>query len=160
MIFSKKTNKKGFTLIELLVVLTVIGILATLIVANFSSSRSRARDARRKSELQQLKTALRLYYNDFQRYPTSNSGEIMGCGSGGAWRCAWGSEFLGREEYMKRIPLDPLNTGTYTYDYEQTDSGQGFRIEATLENPADVDLADSQARCGGASGQTYVVCED
>jgi general secretion pathway protein G len=149
-------RRRGFTLIELLVVLTVIGILATLIIANFSSARARARDIRRKSDLQALKTALRLYYNDNQRYPAA-SGSQIGC-------CAFGASFtVSGQEYMKQIPLDPLNASPYVYSYQYV-SSDSFRLTARLENVSDADDTASQLRCGVAAGAVvnnlYMICED
>jgi len=65
-------RKKGFTLIELLVVISIIGLLAALIVVNFNAARERARDVQRKSDLDQVKKALRMYYNDNNFYPTDD----------------------------------------------------------------------------------------
>ena len=55
---------RGFTLIELLVVISIIGILATLLIANIGGVRERARDARRKNDLNQIQKALEMYKND------------------------------------------------------------------------------------------------
>jgi len=66
-------NFSAFTLIELLVVMALIGTLATLLLANFNAARERARDAQRKSDLRNIQTALRLYYNDYGIFP-DNSG--------------------------------------------------------------------------------------
>lgn len=126
--------KRGFTLIELLVSITILGVLAALITANLSDARARARDAKIKQNLVQLKTALRLYYNDNQAYPddalTLNS------------------------DYIKQIP-------EFRY-YELLDSGDGFVLKATLENPSDPDLATSQAGCPDGSiadaDSDFVVC--
>ena len=52
-------TQKAFTLVELLVVISLIGILATLVLANLNSARERARDAERKSDLRNIQTALR-----------------------------------------------------------------------------------------------------
>lgn len=157
------SNEQGFTLIELLVVITVIGILAGLIVANFSSARDRARDLKRKADLNQIKTALRLYYNDYQTYPTASSGRIQGCGASGTSNCTWGSAFsvTGGGEYMKQLPTDPLNTGVYVYTYTQTNSGDGFTITARLQNASDTDSDTSQSKCGVTPvDNQFVVCQD
>jgi general secretion pathway protein G len=145
----KKRMKKGFTLIELLVVIAVIGILTALIVANFNAARGRARDAQRKSDLNQTKTALRMYYNDHNEYPNSLSD--------------WGEEFSEDEMiYMKRLPVDP--TPEVDYDYSQAGAGQDFCLWAILENSADGDIGSSQARCSDCDtpegGYNYVVCAD
>ncbi len=62
-------NLTGFTLIEILVVIVIIGILATLAIISVQSVRSRAKDARRISDIKQIRTALELYLNRVGSYP-------------------------------------------------------------------------------------------
>lgn len=69
----QQINSRGFTLIEILVVVSIIGILAALLLSNMVGVRERAADARLKSNLKQMATALRLYYNDNQTYPPSGT---------------------------------------------------------------------------------------
>lgn len=131
---------KGFTLIELLVVISIIGVLTALIVTNLADARSRARDAGRKANLRELKTSLRLYYNDHQAYP-ANQAEIT-------------STFTsGTTVYMKQLPEE------FTYTPSGTDA---FFVTVTLENASDSDLTASQARCPGPTYNPtdYVVCDD
>jgi len=127
----------GFTLVELLVVIALIGILSTLLLANFNAARQRSRDAQRKSDLRNLQTALRLYYNDNVGYPTSNGGyEIVGCGSKAARiACPWATAWTTTEgqTYMTRLPKDPQ---AIDYRYIQTDS-DNFTLTACLENKSD-----------------------
>jgi prepilin-type N-terminal cleavage/methylation domain-containing protein len=62
-------QKKAFTLIELLVVIAIIGLLATISIVALSNARSRARDARRLSDIKQLQTAIEMYYQYNGYYP-------------------------------------------------------------------------------------------
>ncbi len=62
-------RNKGFTLVELLVVITIIGLLSSVVLASLNEARSRARDARRISDLNTIQTALALYYEDNGHYP-------------------------------------------------------------------------------------------
>ena len=117
--------KKGFTLIELLVVISLIGVLATLVIANMNSARERARDAQRKSDLRNIQTGLRLYYND-------NSGYTPKAELDALWGSAWVDNGV---TYMNILPNDPL-APTQVYDYTYTDS-ENYALYACLENKSD-----------------------
>ncbi len=64
-------NKSGFTLIELLVVIAIIGLLSTLSILALNTARARARDAKRISDVKQMQTALEMYFNDNNAYPST-----------------------------------------------------------------------------------------
>ena len=117
-------NSKAFTLIELLVVISIIGILTTLVAANLNSARGRARDAQRKSDLKNISTALRLYYNDNGGYPVAGSFP------------SWGSKWkVADTVYMNAVPGDPLPDQVYKYQYADSDN---FILSACLENKSDI----------------------
>ncbi|OIO46923.1 MAG: hypothetical protein AUJ31_00760 [Parcubacteria group bacterium CG1_02_39_15] len=59
---------KGFTLIELLVVITIIGILSTMVLVSMGGARSKARDAKRESDIGQIVLAMELDYSDDEHY--------------------------------------------------------------------------------------------
>lgn len=152
--------RKGFTLIELLVVISIIGVLATLIIANFNAARSRARDAQRKSDLREIKAALMMYHNDFGEFPEDDSDKIKACGVPPTTTFAWGSEFKCDDMvYMKILPEDPLNSDPHLYKYEKV-SDDDFYLWATLENKGDSDIEKTHDRCTNKGDYTYVVCAD
>lgn len=152
------TKKPGFTLIELLVVISIIGTLVGLIVNNMADARARARDAKRKSGLSQLKTALRLYYNDYQHYPTGAGTTFNGCGPDGSDVCPEAGIFSAGSGdstiYMREIPAD------IQYQSAGEDS---FTTKAVLENASDPDILSSQLACpdGAPYAETeFAVCAD
>lgn len=71
-------NNKAFTLIELLVVISIIGLLASVILVSLNSARSKARDAKRIGDINQLAKALELYFDKHDTYPTVAAGG-QGC---------------------------------------------------------------------------------
>ena len=109
--------KKAFTLVELLVVIAIIGILSTLSVVALNSARAKARDARRLSDIKQIRTALDMYYDSAGIYPTS-----LIPGSPLSYN---GLDFLAK------VPDDPLSSQHYIY--AQTENGQNYTIDFTLE---------------------------
>lgn len=64
----------GFTLVEILVVIAIIGVLATFSTIALNGSRIKARDAQRVAYINQIGTALELYYSKNNIYPTIITG--------------------------------------------------------------------------------------
>src|SRR5581483_12201483 len=75
-IYRKKQH--GYTLIELLIVFSIMSILLTTIaiIINPSLQFKKARDARRKTDIQRLKVALEAYYNENGHYPLTGPGNF------------------------------------------------------------------------------------
>lgn len=64
----RRPGAGGFTLIELLIVVVVIGILATIAIPQFTSSKEQAVIAKLKSDLRNLVTAEETYYIENDTY--------------------------------------------------------------------------------------------
>lgn len=171
-------SSQGFTLIELMIVISIIAVLTGVVGGNYLTSRVRARDAERKSSMQQISKALELYFNDYKRYPSSDNGRITPHEEPGSVLLAnplnWGQTFLDNNNtvYMKQLPSD-AQAPSRQYFYEVDPTGLKFRLYSRLENTNDsaTDLnmdgtpgdefdgtggiGDGEARLCGNSGSAY-----
>ncbi len=132
-----KKLTKGFTLIELLVVIAIIGILSSVVLASLNSARQKARDARRISDLGQVKLALELYAD-------SSAGQYPSV------------DYAGLDDpdylvptYIGSMPEDPLDAPHPQYTYNAS-SSISYTLCATLENANNPVL-------GGASTTLYCI---
>jgi len=107
----KNSNKKGFTLVELLIVIAIISILTALIITNIYSSRGKARDAKRISDIAQLQLALEQYFNKFGVYPDLQARLVS--------------------DYISVLPKDPDSGLTYTYN--RSNDKYDYVLSANLE---------------------------
>ena len=73
-----RNKNKGFTLIELLVVIAIIGLLASVVLLALNGARAKARDAKRIADIRQMASAMELYFNDVNGYPTQATAGVMG----------------------------------------------------------------------------------
>ncbi len=64
-------QKKGFTFIEVLVVTSIIAVLATIGVVSYSSANIKARDGKRKADVEQIRAGLEMYRVDIGLYPAA-----------------------------------------------------------------------------------------
>ena len=115
--------KKGFTLVELLVVIAIIAILSTLSVVALNSARAKSRDARRQSDIKQIRTALDMYYDsNNQQYPTG-SNKTLGTGDAACLTSTGWTTTAGCTGtiFMQKVPTDPQNPPR-VYQYAKVDA--------------------------------------
>ncbi|HUV43039.1 MAG TPA: prepilin-type N-terminal cleavage/methylation domain-containing protein [Patescibacteria group bacterium] len=121
-------NKKGFTLIELLVAVTIIAVLSGLALVSYQGARQSARDGKRKSDLEQIRSGLEMCRNDVGSYPV---------GSDPTSDCS---------DYLSPMPEDPIDGRSYYY----SGSANSYELCTALENPGS-DLCGVADSCGSAA---------
>lgn len=137
--------KKGFSILELLIVIAIIGLLVSIAAFGLAGARESARDGRRRSDLESIKSAIELYRADCGRYPASlNFGGSL-AGSGTPTRCS------ASNQYMRVLPQDPTSGRSYRYSVNA--NGTTYELCAALEQTG----LPSQA-CGGSTTCGSATC--
>lgn len=125
----KKSGARGFTLVELLVVIAIISILATLLLLQLGIARAKARDAKRIADINQVRTALELWFDDNGSYRATNDMAAL------------------KPSYLINIPHDPIVAGCtdtyagtivgalncYGYEWKPLANPSSFQVWAELE---------------------------
>jgi len=135
-------KNRGLTLIELLVVLAIVAVLIVAAIFAFRAQLARARDAKRKADLNKIQNALEDYLNDTGCYPEPEeiATESKICGQ----------SFL---PYLSALPCDPVNNDfhNYFYSYDQTEACKSwYKIYTKLENAEDPII--TKVGCGDGCG--------
>lgn len=99
----KAASRKGFTLIEILIVVIILGILAAIVIPQFTSASEDAKQSSVASMIQSVRGQLELYkLNHGDSYPAITSG----------WNQLTSQTVFGGQTYgpyMQSAPINPFN---------------------------------------------------
>ena len=99
----RTSSARGFTLIDVMIVVTLVVILASVVMATYTNSVHRAREAVLKEDLFRMRDAIDQFYADRNQYPQ-------------------GLEDLVSEGYLREIPKDPMTDSAETWNVEQSEN--------------------------------------
>ncbi len=109
-------QQSGFTLLEVLVAAVIVIVLTAVGVTSYSAVTQKSRDARRTSDLEQVRSALEMYRSDNGYYPNAGNGNWTNISSLSAGGLV--------PSFMQSIPADPRDTTNY-YQYKATNVSGG-----------------------------------
>ena len=84
-------------MVELLVVIGIISVLATILLLQLGTARTKARDTKRVADINQMRSAIEQYFDDNGTYPPFNAFDV--------------ASFT---KFISPIPVDPLGPSTCT----------------------------------------------
>ncbi len=134
-------RQSAFTLVELLIVVTIIGILATVVIPQFSNASSQARENALKDELRYLRTQIVVYKAQHRDNAPGTNGDFVQqmtmftdeAGATSATRTA--THKFG--PYVPRIAKNPINDlktiEVTTQDPLVADGGHGWKYNAATQ---------------------------
>ena len=93
---AERARGGGFTLIELMIVMSLIVILASIGLAIYTNSVTKAKESVLKEDLFRMRDAIDQYYSDKAKYPSS-------------------LQDLVSEKYLRSIPVDPFTNSADTW---------------------------------------------
>jgi general secretion pathway protein G len=107
--------EKGFTLVEILIVVVILGILAAIVIPQFTSASTEARESALVSDLQAVRSQIELYkiqhlgdalpgagtatFFEAMEGTTDIDGAVVAVGTAGA-----------KGPYMQALPVNPFST--------------------------------------------------
>ena len=130
---TRARRSRGFTLLELMIVISIMLILVSIAVPNFSSSLKRSREAVLRQNLFTLRDLISQYTLDKQKAPQS-------------------LDDLVQAGYLKQIPRDPM-TDAPDWQVEQMDDSTTFSVDA--QDQGGIDDVHSNSAQIGTNGQPY-----
>jgi general secretion pathway protein G len=112
----RNVKKSGFTLVEILIVVIILGILAAIVIPQFTNASTEARENSLRSLLQTIRSQVELYkLQHSDRFPTADNTAT------GAW--SW-DKLTGKSDldgtinaaglfgpYLQDVPMNPLTNG-------------------------------------------------
>ena len=149
-------DTNAFTLLEIAIVTAVLLVLMGTVISLISpvSSKGKARDNKRLSDVSTLDRAVNEYRLDYGQYPGQESvlytSDTVPAGSPNIYSVVSGWIPADLSDYIPKYPTDPVNDATYHYEYVH--NTVGYEISTRLEQ-----LTEEASSDGGNDPAKYEI---
>ena len=153
---ARKLVAKGFTLVEILIVVVILGILAAIVIPQFTNASESAQFSSTVSQLQTIRSQIELYKNEHGNdWPTVDGTEATAID----WtkltaetNLAGGTPSTGETTYgpyLQKVPVNPFEDSSTTDGTPNTDGAAaaglgwvwvGGQLRAVMESGKAADL--------------------
>ena len=106
--------KKGFTLVEILIVVVILGILAAIVIPQFTDASTDAKTSSVKSNLQMLRSQIELYKINNNDAPPTNLDALV------------------TDKYIQQVPAEAFGA-----DWSYTADANGYTLSSPTTTPVD-----------------------
>ncbi len=116
--------RSGFTLVEILIVVIILGILAAIVIPQFSDASTQARESSLRSDLQTMRGQIELYdiqHND--SLPGADSGTTFVEAMTGTTNVAGEKSGTDFGPYVLAIPTNPFNNDSDVREESSSTAG-------------------------------------
>ncbi len=140
----RNTMAKGFTLVEILIVVVILGILAAIVVPQFTNAANEARVGNVRTQTSTLE-------NQVELYAAQNNGTYPPLAVDGDW------DSLITGNYIKDAPKNPFAPAANASDITATAMADAAAADAAAAaaDPSDGWLYDASTGFIRAAGATY-----
>jgi len=143
--------KSGFTLVEILIVVVILGILAAIVIPQFTQASSEAKTNSLCSDLQTLRSQIELYkcqHNDVNPALATFEEKMIYTtdidGAASTSKVRTGVYQFG--PYLERVPENPFTTSDNVVAFNASTTSDGWEYnETTGEIRAAIDTVDPNA---------------
>ncbi len=124
----------GFTLIEILIVVVILGILAAIVLPQFTSAADESRTNSLKMTLFRVRTQIEIYYQQHGAYPSlaTLEDQLTLASNDAGDTAAIGTSGYKLGPYLQEFPLNP-ETGTNTVSAGAVGTSAWYYDETTGE---------------------------
>jgi len=154
--------KRGFTIIELLVVIAIIAVMTAIVTSNFTTAKSKARDAKRVSDIAQIQLVLAMIFDKCNVYPAdiTNMGAAIRIDNSTLCSIGSGNSNYTLSYFISNMPKDPVTNASYGYSKNSAMPYNDYVLKAVLENNSPVLLDDADGNPFTIGANATAGCDD